>query len=70
VVNPRKYLVSTAEDLFINGMRDVEMIKFELCITANRHQLDLLDAEILDIIREAINNVHRGKKTHGFFGAY
>ena len=63
-------IISTEEDFLLAGVSNMNVIKDSLELTASRRQIDVTDAEIIEIIIEAISNVAKGKKTTGFLGSY
>ncbi len=60
--NLRNYLVSTAEDFLDAGTTDIDTIAWSVANTAARRGEDVLPAEVVAIIQDAIMNLKRGKR--------
>lgn len=59
----RRFLVSTAEDNLYNHITDHIRLGDYLRATAQEHGIEMQEAEINELLREAILNYARGKRT-------
>lgn len=61
----RDYLISTAEDFFYANVSNLDAIAMEVAMTADRHNINLTQSDLVDIVMEARLNYAKGKRTKG-----